>query len=235
MRLLLIIDGPAEAELAMSISFYRPTYTVLGCEPEGALERLAAARADLVVVAPGLRPDRFQIMQRIRGASAAPLVVRTATADERETLRSLDSGADLVLPPPLTARTLVGHIDALLRRMGGLVGRGDDTLRVGGLEIDLSRHTVTVDGRAASLTPIEFALLRELAANAGRVLPRETLLSRIWGRDYHDEAHYLCVYIARLRAKIERDPRHPRLVITVRGVGYELPREDRVARTLTCM
>lgn len=229
MRLLLIADGAARSELATSITFYRPTYVVLDCGPDAALDRLAAARPDLVVLEAGHHPDRFHTLQLIRRASAVPLVVRSAMPGERDLLRALELGADLVLPRTLTARALVAHLDALLRRMGALVGWTHDQVEVGGLRIDLARHRVTIDRRPISLTPREFALLHELAANAGHVVPREMLLQHVWGREYHAEAHYLSVYVARLRAKIEADRRHPRYVVTVRGVGYELPREAAVA------
>lgn len=219
-RLLLAADAAPAAELAAQILFYRPTVAVLDCVPEAAPLRLADARADLVVLAVGPRPDRLELLARIRRASSVPLV--DLAPDEPETLRSLEAGADLALAQPVQPRALVTHLDALLRRVRLAAQRIAVTLEVGGLRIDPTRRVVSAEGRNVPLTPTEFALLYELAMNAGRVVARETLLRRIWGQEYYDEPHYLSVYVSRLRAKLERGTQRPWYISTVRGVGYEL-------------
>lgn len=221
-RLLIVAEPAASSALAAAVGFYRPTLAVLESAPDQAPARLSESRADLVILDLDAAPDRVEVLRRLRAVTTAPLVAIHDAASAEEGQRALGVGADLVLARPLAARDLVAHIEPLLRLTRARAERTHEPLRLNGLRIDVERRRVAIAGREVQLTATEFALLHELAANAGRVMTREVLLTRLWGSEYRDEAHYLTVYIARLRAKIESDPRHPRLIVTVRGAGYEL-------------
>jgi len=167
------------------------------------------------------RMDGLEVCRRVREHSAVPIIVLTALDAESDKVTALDLGADDYLTKPFGVEELLARVRAVLRRTqwevmppaGGIKQFGD-------LEIDLSGHIVRLRGAEVRLSPTEFALLKQLITNAGKVLTHRMLLQSIWGPEYGGEAEYLRVYINRLRQKLEPDPANPRYLLTEQGVGY---------------
>ncbi|HEX2909396.1 MAG TPA: response regulator transcription factor [Chloroflexia bacterium] len=170
------------------------------------------------------RMDGLEVCRRIREQSGVPIIILTALDAESDKVTALDLGADDYLTKPFGVEELLARIRAILRRSQA-PGETEQTQaggfkRFGELEIDLTGHIVRLRGAEVRLSPIEFALLKQLVAHAGKVLTHRVLLQSIWGPEYHNEAEYLRVYINRLRQKLETDPAHPRYLLTEPGVGY---------------
>ena len=179
----------------------------------------------LDLMLPGI--DGLEVCRRVRGASSVPILMLTASGEETDRIVGLEMGADDYLPKPFNTRELLARIRAILRRSGGeTAADAASVLRVGTLQVDAGSRTVRVHGKEVELTTAEFDVLHALAANAGRVLSRDQLLQKIHGRDWAAYDRSVDVHISRLRQKIEDDPKHPVLLKTVRGVGYQLARPD---------
>jgi two-component system, OmpR family, KDP operon response regulator KdpE len=167
------------------------------------------------------RMDGLEVCRRVREHSAVPIIVLTALDAERDKVTALDLGADDYLTKPFGVEELLARVRAVLRRaQWEVLPPVGGTKQFGDLEIDLMGHVVRLRGEEVRLTPTEFALLEQLAVNAGKVLTHRTLLQKIWGSEYSGEAEYLRVYINRLRHKLESDPANPRYLLTEQGVGY---------------
>ncbi len=168
--------------------------------------------------------DGFETLRRIRQQSSTPVIVLSALGEENEIVQALNLGADDYLTKPFGVRELMARVRAVLRRSREAASQ---KLQVGhltcaGITVDLERHTVHVRERQIELTPTEFNLLFYLMENAGKVLSHKDLLQQVWGPEYRDESEYLRVYIGRLRQKLEKDPADPKVLKTIRGVGYLL-------------
>jgi len=190
--------------------------------------RQAATRApDLVVLDLGLPDmDGLEVTRRLREWSPVPVVVLSARGREEDKIKALDAGADDYVTKPFAVGELLARMRVALRRAARTAGEAADTaVTVGDLRIDRLRRQVFVGGTEVRLTPIEYRLLSALAQYPGRVLTHEQLLRQVWGPGYTQQHHYLRVYMAQLRHKLERDPSHPRHLLTEPGVGYRL-RED---------
>jgi two-component system KDP operon response regulator KdpE len=182
---------------------------------------------DLVVLDLGLPDtDGLEVIRRIRARSDTPIIVLSARDSEREKVHALEIGADDYLTKPFGVDELVARIRVALRHFAR-VGGTEPVFHTGALTVDVERRRVTVDGNEIRLSPTEYAVLVALVRNADRVVTDAQLLRQVWGPEYGDEDHYLHVYVARLRKKIERDPQNPRYLITEPGVGYRLLGEDR--------
>jgi two-component system KDP operon response regulator KdpE len=167
------------------------------------------------------RMDGLEVCRRIRETSIVPIIVLTALDDERDKVSALDLGADDYLTKPFGVEELLARVRAALRRGQWFAQPPSPGVRrYGDLEVDLEGHVVRLGGEEVRLTPTEFALLEQLVVNVGKVLTHRTLLQRVWGREYSEEAEYLRVYIGRLRHKLEADPANPRHFLTESGVGY---------------
>jgi DNA-binding response OmpR family regulator len=181
----------------------------------------------LDVMLPGL--DGFETCRRLRATSelaGLPVLMLTARGDDVDKIVGLELGADDYLAKPFNPRELLARIRALLRRAGGAPpGGGRPRFRAGGLGIDFDAREVSVDGRRVSLTSYEFDLLAALARAPGRVLSREQLLDALKGQAWETFDRSIDVHVSKLRAKLEPNPREPRYLKTVRGVGYVLLRE----------
>jgi DNA-binding response OmpR family regulator len=164
--------------------------------------------------------DGFEVCRQIRRRSDAPVIMVTAMADSHDVVAGLEAGADDYITKPFVPKELAARIRALLRRTTTSSTRG--TVVVDGVEISPERGVVTRDGQVVNLTRTEFGLLCELAVEPGRVHTREELLERVWGYDYFGDERLVDVHIRRLRTKVESDPAVPKVVMTVRGVGYRL-------------
>ena len=177
--------------------------------------------ADIVLLdlmMPGL--PGTEVCRRLRARSSVPVIMVTARDDEIDKVVGLELGADDYVTKPFSHRELVARIRAVLRR-GQDVELEPDVLEVAGVRMDVERHEVWVRGDPVKLALKEFELLEILLRNAGRVMTRGQLIDRIWGADYVGDTKTLDVHVKRLRAKVETDPADPRLLVTVRGLGYK--------------
>jgi two-component system response regulator RegX3 len=176
------------------------------------------------------RMSGIDVCRQIRTRSQVPIIMVTAKASEIDTVVGLEVGADDYVSKPYRLRELVARMRAAIRRAptGGAPLPDDDldVLEVGDVRMDVDRHEVVIRDEDVSLPLKEFELLELLLANAGRVLTRDTLISRVWGADYVGDTKTLDVHVKRLRAKVEDDPAHPTRIVTIRGLGYkyEVPR-----------
>jgi len=227
----LLIDD--DARLATLVTEYLGKHgidvTVVADAKRG-LASLRARRFDVVlldVMLPDV--DGFECCRRIRATpelAGIPILMLTARGDDVDKVVGLELGADDYLAKPFNPRELLARIRAVLRRTAP-VAAGRPRLRTGALEIDFDAREVVVDKKRVELTHYEFELLAVLARAAGRVLSREQVLDALKGQEYEAFDRSIDVHVSKLRAKIERDPRAPRYIKTVRGVGYALMREAR--------
>ncbi len=164
-----------------------------------------------------------EVCRQIRAKSKVPIIMLTAKDSEVDKVVGLEIGADDYVTKPYSSRELVARINAVLRRNGGEgVVMDAGVMTVHGIRMDIDRHQVSINGIPASLPLKEFELLEFLMRNAGRVLTRMQLIDRVWGSDYVGDTKTLDVHIKRLRAKIEDDPANPKIIQTVRGLGYKM-------------
>jgi len=191
-----------------------------------ALEKLAASPPDVVLLDLGL-PDRdgLDVLAELRGWSAVPVIVLSARQREPDKVAALDAGADDYLSKPFGTDELLARMRVALRH-AARPGGASPVYRAGELVVDLEARLVTVRGREVHLTPHEFKLLAALVMKAGKVLTHRQLLREVWGPEYGDENHYVRVYMAQLRRKLEREPARPRYLRSEPGVGYRLVAED---------
>jgi DNA-binding response OmpR family regulator len=203
---------------------------VVAGDGEAALE-LARTQDPQLVLLDVMMPRRqgFEVCREIRAESAVPIIMLTASGDERDRIIGLDMGADDYIVKPFSFRELLARIRANLRRVelsGNGVRSGRDLTRVGPLLIDRRRHAVTRGSAPVLLSQREYDLLLALVGAAGAVMSRGQLLGQVWGEQWVGDPRTLDVHIRWLREKIEDDPAQPRLVLTVRGVGYRMVTPD---------
>jgi DNA-binding response OmpR family regulator len=220
----LVADDEPETVRYVSANLRSRGYEALAADDgRMALKLFAESPVDLIILdimLPGL--DGFQVCQAIRRESRVPILVVSARGQQRDIVRALDLGADDYMTKPFGVEELMARVRAALRR--GTPGSTPlrAPLVLDELTIDLAERKVTVGERPVALTRTEFDLLAHLALNAGRVLTHRALLEAAWGPEYADETGYLWTYIRRLRSKVEPDPRNPRYILTLAGVGYSL-------------
>jgi two-component system, OmpR family, KDP operon response regulator KdpE len=223
--LVLIVDDEAPIRRFLRAGLesqgYRPLEATTGND---GIAQAATRAPDLMLLDLGLPDlDGFEIVRRLREWSTMPIIVLTARGREGDKVRALDLGADDYVTKPFSMPELLARIRAALRRRLQLEeGQEASVIEVGQLRVDLARRRVTVGGAVVQFTPIEYRLLTTLARQAGRVLTHESLLREVWGPSYTAQHHYLRVYMAQLRHKIEADPARPRLLLTESGVGYRM-------------
>jgi two-component system KDP operon response regulator KdpE len=169
--------------------------------------------------------DGLDVVKQLRSWTTTPIIVLSARGQEDAKVAALDRGADDYLVKPFGTRELLARIRTAWRH-ANLGAAKDATVTGHGIVIDLDRRKVTRDGAEVHLTPTEFRLLGELARHAGRVLTHRHLLREIWGPSHAEDSHYLRIYMAQLRAKLERDATDPKLLLTEQGVGYRLDAES---------
>ena len=169
---------------------------------------------------PGM--DGLDLCRTIRRESAVPIVILTARDAEADKVAGLEAGADDYVTKPFSMRELVTRVRAHLRRAGVSAGApGGPILVAGPIHMDMQRHEVHVRGRPIELTPKEFALLEAFLLRQGKLATRQVLISEVWGVEYFGDTRTLDVHVRRLRSKIEEDPRRPKHLRTVRGLGYK--------------
>jgi two-component system response regulator RegX3 len=196
-----------------------------------ALDRFDELHPDLVVLDLMLpKVSGIDVCRELRAKSSVPIIMVTAKSSEVDTVVGLEVGADDYVTKPYRLRELVARMRAVLRsRTIAAVPSPDpdDVVEVGDVRLDHDRHEVWVRGELVQLPLKEFELLAVLLENAGRVMPRDRLIDRVWGHDYVGDTKTLDVHVKRLRAKIEEDPASPRRIVTIRGLGYKFERPDR--------
>ncbi|MBI2958580.1 MAG: response regulator transcription factor [Chloroflexi bacterium] len=204
-------------------------YKVLLAEDaESAMGTVEKEMPDLIILdimLPGIAG--FELARRIREFSAVPILMLTAKSEESDVVTGLRVGADDYMTKPFGVQELMARVEAILRRSGSSESPsvvGQDGVKVGDLSIDFLRRRVTVGDTEVELTLTEYKLLSELASNAGKVMLHGELLSKVWGPEYRNEWEYLRAYIRRLRRKLEKDPAHPRYILSRPGFGYVLAR-----------
>ena len=193
-----------------------------------ALMRLGELHPDVVILDLGL-PDRdgIGVLRELRSFSNVPVVVLSARDREADKVVALDSGADDYLSKPFSVGELIARLRVALRHAAAADGaQAVPVFTSGDLTVDLDARVVTVAGREVHLTRHEFGLLAQLARHAGKVLTHRQLLRSVWGPEYGDENHYVRLFMAQLRRKIEADPARPRWLRTEPGVGYRLRVEE---------
>ncbi|PCN49392.1 DNA-binding response regulator [Curtobacterium sp. 'Ferrero'] len=216
-RILVVDDDQALAEMigiVLRSEGFEPDFSADGT---GAMDAFRATEPDLVlldVMLPGI--DGIEVCKRIRAESGTPIIMLTAKSDTADVVAGLENGADDYVVKPFNPKELVARIRTRLRPTSS-----DSTvLHVGDLTVDVPGHEVRRGDAVIALTPLEFDLLRALAEKPNQVFTREMLLEQVWGYHYKADTRLVNVHVQRLRAKIEHDPDNPKIVTTVRGVGY---------------
>lgn len=228
---LLVVDDADEVIEAVTVSFtlqWRETEVIGADSGELGLDLVEQEQPDVVlldVAMPGM--DGFETLRRLREFSDVPVIMLTARDDVLSKVKGLELGADDYVTKPFDHLELLARVKTLLRRldMPRPISRAP-SFRSGDLTVDFGAREVRLKGEVVPLTAVEYKLLYHLVRNAGRVLRHETLLAKVWGREYVDELDYLRVYIRRLRRKLEPDPEHPRHITTERGLGYRFRDES---------
>ena len=189
-----------------------------------ALKLAAREPADLVLLDLGLPDiDGIEVLKQLRGWSQIPVIVLSARGQENDKVRALDAGADDYLTKPFGVGELLARIRVALRRAASSASpTAEPVFQTGDLKVDLAVHRVWLGDKEIHLTPIEYRLLTTLVKHAGKVLTHRFLLKEVWGPDQTYETHYLRVFMATLRRKIEENPARPRYLLTEQGVGYRL-------------
>jgi DNA-binding response OmpR family regulator len=221
---ILLVDDEDSVQKLLAYPLEREGYRVVQArDGEEALARFAAEHVDLVVLDIMLpRLDGLEVCKRLRATSMVPIIMLTARDDELDKVLGLELGADDYITKPFSIREFRSRVRALLRRAAAPRRdvRENEVITSNGLTIDLARRVVEVEERPVQLTYVEFELLRILASHPGRVYTRQMLLEALWGGSDYREPRTIDVHVRHLREKLERDPREPELIFTVRGVGY---------------
>ncbi|UJP12147.2 MtrAB system response regulator MtrA [Microbacterium elymi] len=217
-RILVVDDDTALAEMIGIVLRTEGFETAFCADGAKAVDAWRAERPDLILLdlmLPGM--DGIEICTRVRAESGVPIIMLTARTDTADVVKGLESGADDYIVKPFNPKELVARIRTRLRPgASGTV----EVLRIGDLEVDVAAHEVRRAGESISLTPLEFELLVALASKPQQVFSREMLLEQVWGYHYKADTRLVNVHVQRLRAKVELDPDNPKIVTTVRGVGY---------------
>ena len=225
---ILVVDDEPQIRRFLRLGLEGHGYSVVEAATAEAATRAAVAHPpELVVLDLGL-PDRegFEVLSALREWSRAPVIVLSVRSREGEKVRAFDLGADDYVVKPFGMPELLARIKAALRRR---VAPAEPVFRVGGLEVDLGRRVVRVEGAEVRLSPKQYRLLQVLVSNAGKVVTHRQLLGEIWGAVHRDDIQYLRVFVRKLRGRIEADPARPRYLLTELGVGYRLRTPDQLS------
>jgi two-component system, OmpR family, response regulator RegX3 len=227
----LVVEDEASFVEALTIGLRREGFdVVVAVDGAEALELFDSVLPDLVLLDVMLpKISGIDVCRQLRKKTQVPIIMVTAKGAEIDTVVGLEVGADDYVTKPYRLRELVARMRAVLRRTelngsGGAAGLAPGVVQVGEVSLDPEEHRVSVGGTELALPLKEFELLHILLANAGRVLPRETLIDRVWGNDYVGDTKTLDVHVKRLRSKIEVDPATPTRIVTIRGLGYKYER-----------
>jgi two-component system KDP operon response regulator KdpE len=188
------------------------------------LVEVGSRQPDVIIIDLGLPDmDGVDVIRRLREWTAVPIIVLSARGQERDKVTALDAGADDYVSKPFGASELVARIRVALRHAAGASHEADEAaFKVGELQVDRLRRHVSLGGTEVRLTPTEYKLLTTLIGHAGKVVTHQQLLREVWGPAHTDQAHYVRIYMAHLRHKLEAEPARPRYLLTEPGVGYRL-------------
>jgi two-component system KDP operon response regulator KdpE len=225
--LVLLIEDELPIRRFLHAALTAEGYRLAEAETGDKALRLAAQQPpDLVLLDLGLPDvDGLEVLARLREWLPAPVIVLSARDQEKQKVAALDAGADDYLTKPFGTAELLARLRVALRHAARAGDHASSTFAIGDLLIDLAARRVRVRGQEVRLTPLEYKLLTELARHAGKVLTHRHLLKAVWGPSQAQETHYLRVFMAALRRKIEADPTQPRYLLTEQGVGYRLAAE----------
>ena len=220
---ILLVDDEQSIQTLLSYPLRKDGYHVTSALDGGeALQRFEEGRFDLVILDLMLpRLDGVEVCRQLRSRSQVPIIMLTAKGSETDKVAGLEVGADDYITKPFSMREFRSRVKAALRRsrMGG-ESNDEERIESGELAVDFSRRMVTLREEEVRVTYVEFEILGALARSPGRVLTRETLLEHVWGDSEYRDPRTVDVHIRHLREKLERDPKEPEFLFTVRGVGY---------------
>ena len=219
----LIVDDEIQIRRFLQITLEANGYRVYETETgQEALTKAAQLRPDLIVLDLSLPDmDGLDVLHRLREWTKTPVIILSVRDTDRDKVAALDSGADDYLTKPFSVDELMARVRVAQRH--ALPGENErEIFATGSLKVDLTQRIVTVRGELVKLSPTEYALLRLMIQHAGKVLTHRQILREVWGPEYVNETHYLRVYFAQLRQKIEDNPALPRIILTEPGVGYRL-------------
>jgi DNA-binding response OmpR family regulator len=221
---ILLVDDEDAVQKLLTFPLERDGFRVVQArDGEQALALFDDEEIDLVVLDLMLpKVDGLEVCKRLRSDSDVPIIMLTARGEELDKVLGLELGADDYITKPFSIREFRSRVRALLRRaaLPRQHVRDDEAIEAGELRIDPARRTVELAGESVQVTYVEFELLRTLASEPGRVFTREALLRGLWGDSAYREPRTIDVHVRHLREKLERDPREPDFIFTVRGVGY---------------
>lgn len=222
MTRVLIIDDEPQILRALRINLAVRGYEVITASSGSAALRAAAEkRPDVIVLDLGLPDiDGLEVLAGLRGWNDTPVIVLSARSDSAEKVAALDAGADDYVTKPFGMDEFLARLRAAVRRGAASVGADDPVVETDSFTVDLVAKKVVRSGSEIHLTPTEWGILEMLVRNRGKLVGREELLKEVWGPAYAKESHYLRVYLAQLRRKLEDDPSHPRHLLTEAGMGY---------------
>lgn len=220
--LVLVVDDEHQIRRFLRISLETNGYRVAEAESgKSAIAEAARLRPDLIVLDLALPDvDGMEVLRRVREWTQTPVIMLSVRDADWEKVAALDAGADDYLTKPFSTVELLARLRVAARHIQP--APADPVFTCGDVQIDLMRRVVTRRGEPVKLTPTEYALLRLMVQHAGRVLTHRQILKQVWGPEYVEETHYLRVYFAQLRQKLEEDPTLPKLIVTESGVGYRL-------------
>jgi two-component system, OmpR family, KDP operon response regulator KdpE len=226
----LIVDDETQIRRFLRISLeangYHVNETNTGID---AITKAAQLRPDLIVLDLGLPDiDGLEVLKRLREWTMTPVIVLSVRDANRDKISALDAGADDYLTKPFSVEELMARIRVAQRH--AQPDPEEPIFESSNLRVDMAHRLVTVRGEPVKLTPTEYALLRLLIQHAGKVLTHRQILHEVWGAEYVNETHYLRVYFAQLRQKIEDDPALPQIILTEPGVGYRLVENIKTSR-----
>ena len=221
----LIVEDEESFVEALKVGLKREGFRVeVARDGEEALVMFDAVQPDVILLDVMLpKMSGIDVCRQLRKKTLTPIIMVTAKGAEIDTVVGLEVGADDYVTKPYRLRELVARMRAVMRRVPQNLGGelSGSSISVGDISIDPEQHEVIIRGETSTLPLKEFELLHILIANAGRVLPRETLIDRVWGTDYVGDTKTLDVHVKRLRSKIEDDPANPSRIVTIRGLGYK--------------
>jgi two-component system, OmpR family, KDP operon response regulator KdpE len=226
-RVLVVDDDPAILRTVQTNLRGHSFHVEVAQDGATALEISRRTHPDVILLDLEL-PDLsgFEVIKDVRSRSSTPIIVLSVRGAERDKVAALDLGADDYLTKPFGIAELLARLRVALRHAAHPTRGSEPVFRTGDLSVDLERRRVVASGQEIHLTPTEYELLKAFITYPNKVLTDRMLLQQVWGPEYGSEAHYLHVYVARLRRKIEADAQHPRYIATEPGVGYRLLAED---------
>jgi len=219
-RLALIVDDEVQIRRLLRVTLEANGYAIIEAEKgQDGLIQAASQKPDIVILDLGLPDlDGVTVLKRLREWSQIPVLVLSVRERDEDKIAALDSGADDYVTKPFSTQELLARMRVAIRH--AQPAEEQKTFRNGDLEIDFAKRLVSKNGKPVKLTATEYSLLRLLACNTGKVLTHRYILKEVWGPNTSNQSHYLRVYVARLREKIEPNPSRPAMLITESGIGY---------------